>query len=79
MMTCSKCESENVTVSMNQVSGKTKTKNVSILAKLGRWTLIIFTMGLWILIPKRKATSNTKFKTEKLAICQDCGNSWKIK
>ena len=77
-MVCPKCKSENVTVTTEQVSGKTGTKGTGCLWALGRWTLIICTCGLWLLIGKRKGTSSTKFKSQTVAICQGCGNKWKV-
>ena len=77
-MKCVKCGSENVTITMQQVGGKTRTKKMGCLWSIGRWLLILCTCGLWLLLGRRKSTSNTKFKNVKYAICQECGHSWKI-
>ena len=37
------------------------------------------TGGLWALTPKHDGKEKTKNKLKKFAICQSCGNSWKIK
>ena len=66
-MICPKCNSENVNVMLEQVSGKTRTRGMGCLWTLIRWFLIICTLGLWLLIGKRKGTSNTKFKNQTVA------------
>ena len=77
-MVCSKCGSENVLVTSEQVSGKTKTNHTSCLRGLGRLMLICCTFGLWFLVPKRKESGKTKFKNRTVCICQSCGNKWYI-
>lgn len=77
-MVCPKCKSENVTVTTEQVGGKTKANNMGCLWTLGRWTLILCTCGLWLLVGKRKGTGNTSFKNQTVAVCQNCGNKWKV-
>ena len=78
-MKCKKCGSENVTVTREQIAAKTKTNHTGLLHDLGRLFLVLCTCGLWLLVPRRKANSRTKFKSETICICQDCGNSWRIK
>lgn len=73
-MICSKCGSQNIKIEVIQTSSKTN--NVSILRRIGRLTLIVCTLGLWALVPKRK--EHTTYKNEKMCICQECGNSWKM-
>jgi hypothetical protein len=77
-MKCVKCGSENVTVTVEQISGKTKEKNMGCLWAMCRWTLIICTCGLWLLVGKRSKTGNTKFTSRSVCICQSCGNKWYI-
>lgn len=77
-MKCKHCGSENVTISIQQVGAKTRTRRTGCLWSIGRCFLIFMTGGLWLLIGKRKGTSNTKFKNVKVAICQDCGHSWNV-
>lgn len=77
-MVCPKCKSENVIVTNEQVSAKTSNKGNGCLWRIGRWTLIICTCGLWLLVGKHKGTGNTKFKNNTVCICQNCGNRWKL-
>ena len=77
-MTCQKCKSENIIVSTEQVSGKTKTRGTGCLWTLGRWMLIVCTLGLWLLVGKRKGTGKTSFKNRTVAICQNCGHKWNV-
>lgn len=78
-MVCPKCGGSNVSVTSEQVSGKTGSKGAGCLWKIGRTLLIICTCGLWLLVGKKKGTSKTKFKNQTVAICQDCGNKWTVK
>jgi len=78
-MVCTKCNSNNVNVTVEQVSGKTKMKGKGFLYTICRWTLICCTGGLWLLVSKRKGTGKTKFKNNTVAICQNCGNKWTVK
>lgn len=73
-MVCPKCNSERVNVQV--VTDKVKTNKTGILHSCGRLLLILCTVGLWLLVPKRK--ENSKMVNSKLAVCQDCGHSWKI-
>ena len=77
-MVCPKCGSENVQVSSEQVGAKTKSRGMGCLWTIGRWTLIICTLGLWLLIGRRKGTGKTKFKHQTVAICQNCGYKWNV-
>lgn len=77
-MVCPKCKSENVNVTTEQVSAKTKGKSMGCLWSMCRIFLIICTCGLWLLVGKRKSTSKTKFKNSTVAICQNCGHKWNV-
>lgn len=77
-MVCPKCNSENVTISVQQISAKTKQRGTGCLWGLGRAMLIICTCGLWLLVGKRKGTGKTKIQNETVAICQNCGYTWKV-
>ena len=79
MMVCPKCGSDKVQVTVEPAGVKTRTRNTGCLWTIGRWMLILCTCGLWLLVGKRKRTSNTKVKNETVAICQNCGNKWVIK
>lgn len=70
-MKCPRCKNSNVKI---EASTFMKSKSRSLL-----WNLlwIVVTGGLWIiwmLVRKKKE----KQVTVKMAICQDCGHSWKI-
>lgn len=77
-MTCPKCGSENVNVTVEQTNAKTKGKGNGCLWTLGRWTLILCTCGLWLLVGRRKGSAKTKYKNKTVAICQNCGNRWYV-
>lgn len=78
-MKCKKCGSENINV---QVVTKVKSKNHGLIYWLfiGWWLEItmwlLFTIP-WLIIKifKPKKIAN---KVQKQAVCQNCGNSWKI-
>ena len=76
-MVCPKCGSENVTVTTEQVSAKTKKNGVGILWPICRLMLICFTGGLWLLVGKRTGKSTTKIKSQTVCICQQCANKWR--
>jgi len=77
-MKCPKCKSENVSVTLEQTTGKTKSRNMGCLWSIGRLCLIFCTCGLWLLVGKRKRSGNIKFKNKTIALCQSCGYKWKI-
>lgn len=78
-MKCSKCGSSNVIVSSEQVGAKTRTRKNGCLWGIGRAILICCTLGLWLIVGKRKATSTTSFNSITVAICQNCGHKWQVK
>lgn len=82
-MTCPKCGSENVTIEMVQTGGRTAKHSTGFGGKLNntaRAITAISTLGMSNLVWKKsKGTEKTKFKNEKVCLCQDCGNSWAIK
>lgn len=70
-MVCPKCKSENVSINVNTYM---KSKRRSLL-----WNILMVccTAGIWLiwmLVRKRKE----KKVTVKMAVCQDCGKSWKV-
>ena len=73
-MTCPKCGSDKVTVTIEQTSAKTRKRGTGILWGIGRFFLVMCTGGLWLLVGKRKGTANTKFMNKTVSICQACGN-----
>jgi hypothetical protein len=82
-MVCPKCNSENVMVTMEQVSSKTKKHGNGLgghVNNAARGVTAMCTLGLSNLVWK-KSTGNekTKVKNQKICLCQNCGNSWPIK
>ena len=77
-MVCPRCMSENVQVTIEQVSAKTKNRGNGCLWGIARAMLVTCTLGLWLLIGARRGTSKTKFKSKTVAICQNCGNKWTV-
>lgn len=77
-MICARCGSDKVNVQIIQTGSKTKKRRTGCLWGLGRLILIICTLGLWLLVGKRKGTDNTKVKNETKAICQNCGHTWDV-
>ena len=77
-MTCPKCSSENVTVTTEQVSSKTKKNGAGCLWGIGRLCLIICTGGLWLLIGKHKGKEKTKIKNKTVCLCQSCAYKWYV-
>lgn len=77
-MTCPKCKSETVTITSEPITGKTKTNRMGCLWSFGRFCLIFCTLGLWLLVGKRKETGKTKYKNQTVGICQTCGHKWKV-
>lgn len=77
-MVCPKCGCQNVVVTSEQVSAKTKGRKMGCLWSLGRLCLIVCTCGLWLLVGKRKTTGKTTYQNRTVAICQECGNKWQV-
>lgn len=75
---CPKCESENVSITIEQTSAKTSHNKRGCLWSIGRAFLILCTCGLWLLVGRSKGKSKTKFKNETIAICQNCGHKWNV-
>ena len=78
-MTCPNCKSDNVTVTIEQVGANEKRYGKGCLWSIGRAALIVCTVGIWLLISKRKGKSKTTFENATVAICQNCGNKWTVK
>lgn len=88
---CPSCRSHNVEITFVQLGattkGKSEVRKKSILTRTanrtGRNVMIAMTGGLWALTPKKskyieRGKENTKIKNAKFAICQNCGNSWRV-
>lgn len=82
-MKCPKCASENVSVQFMEAGAKTKKSTVGLgghAYNAARGVAAISTLGLSnIFLPKATGKSKTKIQNDKVAICQDCGNSWNVK
>jgi GTP cyclohydrolase III len=83
IMQCPECGSENCTVSLVQSGEVTKKSGVGIgghANNAARAATAVMTLGLSNLAWKKsKGVNKTKAKNVKIAVCQDCGNSWEIK
>ncbi|HNX14756.1 MAG TPA: hypothetical protein PK854_10375 [Oscillospiraceae bacterium] len=77
-MKCPRCGSLNLLVTTEQLSAKTRERAPGCLWSIGRALLIICTCGLWLLVGRRRGTAKTKFKNQTVAICQSCGNQWRV-
>ena len=88
---CKRCNSENINITFETVELKTKskeeTRKKSVVTrtgnKLGRAAMIGMSGGLWALTPKKsdyvsRGKANSQYVQNKIAICQDCGYSWRI-
>lgn len=75
---CPRCGSNRVNISMVQTGASTRSRGRGCLWGLMRLFLIVITAGLWLLIGKSKGKSKTRIRSEKTAICQNCGNSWAV-
>lgn len=89
---CPKCNGENIEYTFIETEHKSKgcaeTRKKSVVTrtgnKAGRAGMILATGGLWALTPKKskyneKQKEKTTISNQKMAICQDCGHSWKVK
>lgn len=81
-MVCPKCGSENVNVQIQEVGAKTKNKGNGLgghVNNAARSLTAVCTFGMSNLFWKKsKGGEKTVIRNEKVAICQDCGNSWKV-
>lgn len=82
-LSCRRCGSQNVTVQVMQVAGKTKRKGNGFSGHANnffRIIAIICTLGLAALFWKKsEGVNQTKYSNQKVAICQSCGSSWNVK
>ncbi|MCI8955616.1 MAG: hypothetical protein HFG29_01355 [Eubacterium sp.] len=89
---CPKCNGQNIEYTFIEMEHRSKgyaeKRKKSIVTrtgnKAGRTGMIMLTGGLWALTPKKskyneKQKGKTTISNQKMAICQDCGNSWKVK
>lgn len=82
-MNCPSCHSDNVNVQIIQTSGKNAHKGAGFAGhtnNAARGLTAFSTLGMSNLVWKKsKGTTRQKFTSEKMAVCQSCGNSWKMK
>lgn len=82
-MRCPKCKGENVTIQMVEAGSKTKKSSVGLgghAYNTVRGVASIATLGIaGKIIPKATGKEKSKTKLSKMALCQDCGNSWEVK
>ena len=82
-MKCPNCGSENVTISMEQTGTKTKKSGVGFgghMNNVARGMTAVCTLGMSNLVWKKaKGTEKSVAVTEKVCLCQNCGNTWVIK
>lgn len=89
-MVCRRCKSNNVTVQFVQTGSKTKSKATTRQKKRGclywiccLWLidLLIWCFTFWSPARRKsntRGTSKTKINNQKMAVCNDCGYSWRI-
>lgn len=81
-MNCPKCQSDNVNVQMVEKGQKTKKHGNGFGGHMGnaaRGLTAVSTLGMSNLVWKKsKGTNKTKTQSDTMAICQECGNSWKV-
>jgi predicted Zn-ribbon and HTH transcriptional regulator len=70
-MICPRCKSDKVNVVMDTAQ---TIKKAGCLWSLGRAILIICTLGLWLLVPRR--VGHTKSKA--VGLCQSCGYKFDV-
>lgn len=82
-MKCPKCKSENVTISVVEEGSKTKKTGIGLgghAHNAMRTGAAMLTFGASnLVIKKATGEEKTKSKNVKMAICQDCGHSWKVR
>lgn len=82
-MKCVKCAGTNLTIELLQAGGRTRKHGTGLggnMNNAARGFTALGTLGMSNLVWKKsKGTSKTKFKTQKVAICQSCGHDWEIR
>ncbi len=79
-MNCPKCGGDNVSISLEQVSSKTKKSGVGFgghMNNMARGVTAVCTLGMSNLVWKKsKGTEKSKIQSQKVCLCQSCGYSW---
>ena len=82
-MKCIKCAHSDVAVELLQAGGRTRKHGTGLGGKANnaaRGVTALSTLGMSNLVWKKsKGTETTKFKMQKIAICQRCGHDWEIR
>lgn len=81
-MKCPKCKGTNISVQMVETGSHTKKSGVGLLGNsynTFRTAMNIASLGIaGKVMPKATGKEKTKNKLSKMAICQNCGHSWKV-
>lgn len=81
-ITCPKCKGENINIQLVETGTKTKKTGVGFVGSTYnsvRGFMNVASLGVaGKIMPKATGKEKTKIKTEKVAICQSCGHSWKV-
>lgn len=81
-MNCPNCGGDNVSISLEQVSSKTKKSGVGFgghMNNMARGITAVATFGMSNLVWKKsKGTEKSKIQSQKVCLCQNCGYSWTI-
>ncbi len=79
---CLKCKASNINVQMVNSEMSTKRNSVGLFGHAHnavRGVASVATLGLaGKVISKAEGKNKTKVKMQKVAICQNCGHSWKL-
>lgn len=82
-MNCPKCHSDNVRIDFVQTSGRSRHKGTGLGGNTNnalRGMTALMTLGTSNIVWKKSTGgSGHKFKNERMALCQNCGKSWKVK
>lgn len=82
-MICPKCKGENVNIAFVAEGSRTSSRGTGFggnMSNTARAVTAMSTLGMSNLVWKKsKGTHHTKNKNTKKALCQDCGNDWKIR
>ncbi|MCK7676460.1 hypothetical protein M0E84_00145 [Corynebacterium sp. CCM 9186] len=82
-MICPKCSGDNISIELTQVGGRTAKHGTGLgghINNMARGTMAVCTVGISNLVWKKsEGTEKAKFKSQKVALCQDCGKHWKVR
>lgn len=72
-MKCKKCNSENV-----KVAAVSNVKSKGGATPLWYWFGFVCLFDIFLLGAIHRSFKHTKTKVKTIAVCQDCGHSWKV-